>query len=139
MEVIASHSCFRLVQHRSLFPHRTLLALVRLPLSSSIPFSPRLVLQLLHILNTLALHLLCPILSLRCTPIHRSILTSSLPAFPSMILAASAANLHPSLASLLELLLHFFIPHSVLDFEVDIRKHLCTSSYTASLCSMPTQ
>ena len=67
METIASHSCRRLVQSRSLFPNRTLLDLVRLPLISSIPHFPRLVLQNLDILITLPM--LCPFFPLCLTTV----------------------------------------------------------------------
>ena len=47
-------------------------------------------------------------------------LRSLLRAFSSTILAASAANLHPCFGFFVELLLHLFFPHSVLESEEDI-------------------
>ena len=53
-------------------------------------------------------------------------LRSSVPAFLSVILAASAANLHPFFGFFVELLLHLFFPHSVLYSKEKIK---CTFAY----------
>ena len=44
-------------------------------------------------------------------------LRSSVPAFSSVVLAASAANLHPCLAFFVEMPVHLFLPHFVLISE----------------------
>ena len=69
MEAIASNSCFLLVQPRSLFPDRTRLAWVRLPLISSVPHFPRLVLQILRALVTLPMR--CPLFPLCFTTVQQ--------------------------------------------------------------------